>query len=290
MFPRVSLLLRQSESQSLAGQVAVVDRSAGNVYNHRMRKYILSLGFLLGFLCAGNPAQKQSSDFNVRDVTVELRSGVKIIGTMMRPRIKNNYTFVLLHGLGSDRNEWRGCAKTLHALGYGVFLYDARGHGQSIKDGGGNTISYKTFSPFDRNSQWQLMVDDLDEILQYLKDFEAVNGNRFVLCGASLGANVALTCASRRKDIQGLILLSPGMDYAGIAAEYPMRFCPSIPLAIAASKGDSYAFQSAERLASFKPDNKQIVSYWLDGREHGVNMFKQGLGAQLFPWITGTFK
>ena len=179
-------------------------------------------------------------------------------GDLYEPKDSTKLSFVFLHGLGSNRHEWRDFAEKLHTLGYGVFIYDARGHGESITDSDGNKIDYKTFPKWGKNSPWKLMVDDLDEVLAYLENIEGLDKDRFVLGGASLGANVALTCASRKKNIRGLMLLSPGLNYAGVETEYLMRFCRAPAIAIAASTGDTYAYQSSEKLESFIRNKRKI--------------------------------
>ncbi|MFH1379545.1 MAG: alpha/beta fold hydrolase, partial [bacterium] len=175
-----------------------------------------------------------------KKLTITLKSGINIVGTLYEPREVTSLNFVLLHGLGSTRHEWTGFAEKLHTMGYGVFMYDARGHGESVLCENGTEINYKSFTRWGKTSPWMLMIDDLDEILIYLEKLVGLDPKRFVLGGASLGANVALNCASRKKDLRGLILLSPGLDYAGVTTEYPMRFCKVPAIAIAASPGDAY--------------------------------------------------
>lgn len=220
-----------------------------------------------------------------KELTIKLKNGINIVGTLFEPRSSTNLTFVLLHGLGSTRHEWMSFAERLHTLGYGVYIYDARGHGDSTADENGNKINYETFPKWGKNSHWKLMVDDLDEILLYLEKLVGLDPKRFVLGGASLGANVALNNASRRKNIRGLILLSPGLDYAGVTTEYPMRFCRVPAIAIAASPGDVYAYESSKKLVEFKNKSKKVSFFEVSGSEHGVNLFKMGFDAELLDWI-----
>ncbi|MBD3271616.1 MAG: alpha/beta fold hydrolase [Elusimicrobia bacterium] len=225
-----------------------------------------------------------------KDVSIKLKSGIIIKGTFWEPKDPSKHTLVLLHGLGSNRGEWKDFAERVNRLGFGVFTYDSRGHGESTLDDDGNKIDYTTFPKWGKKTPWNLMVDDLDEILVYLENLEGCDKNKFILGGASLGANVALTCASRKKNIAGLILLSPGLDYAGVTTEYPMRFCKVKPIFIAAAQGDVYAYTSSQKLVSFKPNKKHITEAYLPTNEHGVTMFRSGLDADLFDWLTQKIK
>ena len=64
-----------------------------------------------------------------RDVHFEAADGVRLSGWYVPSR--NGDAVVLLHGAGSTRSAVLEHARVLADLGYGVLLYDARGHGRS---------------------------------------------------------------------------------------------------------------------------------------------------------------
>ena len=58
---------------------------------------------------------------------------------------------------------------------------------------------------------------------------------RLVLCGASIGANLSLKAAAEGLRPAGIVLLSPGLSYAGIEAGAYLEESGAIPLLLAAS-------------------------------------------------------
>lgn len=97
---------------------------------------------------------------------------------------------VLLHGHGSNRRQMLARARLLHAQGYAVLLYDARGHGES----GGERISIGWFEK-----------RDLLGALDYLRG----RGFReFGLIGLSQGGATIALAASELRDIKWVTLES----------------------------------------------------------------------------------
>lgn len=113
--------------------------------------------------------------------------------------------FVLLHGLGAGRGEWKRFRSTLSARGYGSLALDARGHGGSGGPG------YRTFRS---SAAWIRIERDLEAAFAYLGR-KNIADERIILIGASIGANLALRASVRRSSSPFVVLLSPGYDYRG---------------------------------------------------------------------------
>jgi pimeloyl-ACP methyl ester carboxylesterase len=99
-----------------------------------------------------------------------------------------------LHGLTATRRYVLMGSRVLERSGYRVILYDARGHGTSDPPPNGD-YSYSS------------LADDL------LKLFDALELDRAVLVGASMGAHTALRFALDNPDrVAALALITPGYD------------------------------------------------------------------------------
>ncbi|HCC47383.1 MAG TPA: hypothetical protein DEQ38_04610 [Elusimicrobia bacterium] len=173
--------------------------------------------------------------------------------------------FINTHGLGSDKNEWGSFQKALGERGYGWLSLDLRGHGGSGTCGG-KKADYRNFSKAD----WANASRDLEAAAAWLKK-KGVPAKRLVFCGASIGANLSVK-AARAAGPAAVILLSPGLDYAGLK---PEKYFPggAYRVLIAAAQDDPYAWQSA--LPLFKAARAGHAAATLDGISgHGVNMFK----------------
>ena len=195
---------------------------------------------------------------------------------------RGKLVFVNIHGLGSNRGEWGDFEKVLKARKAGWLSLDLRGHGQSLECAG-TKADYKAFGPAD----WTAAAKDIAAAVGWLKK-RKIPASGTVLCGASVGANLALKAAIDYSfKPAAVIMLSPGFVYAGVAIEeYFLRPLP-FPLLLAASPDDPYAWQSSMRLfeeARENSDQKLKVTFRQGVSGHGVNMFS-GAGAPLMEGI-----
>ncbi|MDD2805153.1 MAG: alpha/beta fold hydrolase [Elusimicrobiales bacterium] len=174
--------------------------------------------------------------------------------------------FVNVHGLGSDKNEWGGFQKDLAARGYGWLSIDLRGHGGS-RSCGGKKADYRTFTKAD----WAAASRDIEAAAGWLKKKKI---SKMVFCGASVGANLALKAAAEGTvKPAAVVLLSPGLDYAGVKPEFYLAKAPK-RLLFAAAEDDPYAWQSAAALSRLAARSGLSASAVDGGSGHGVNMFK----------------
>ncbi len=107
---------------------------------------------------------------------------------------------VLLHGLGNEAHLWDDFVPSV-APHYRVLALDQRGHGDSDWDPEGR---------YDADA----MTDDLEAVL------EALEIDRFVLLGFSMGGRVAMTFAGRHPErLAGLVIadIGPEVDARGVA-------------------------------------------------------------------------
>lgn len=215
--------------------------------------------------------------------------GVQLVGSFRAPKGKRNL-WILLHGLGSNRGEWEEFAKAVAEKGDGVLAFDLRGHGESTHNPAGreplNFQNWKTAGP---GSPWEAMVGDVETAVAFMHKTYGFEENRIGLGGASLGANLALAYGAKNPKLIGVLLLSPGMDYAGIRTEKPFATYGSRPLFLAASPGDEYAFMTVQTLAKQRGDSGLQVAAGPTA-EHGVNMFKDPAFTQRVLAWTQTLK
>ncbi len=207
--------------------------------------------------------------------------GIQMAGLYHSSRLPTHYTWILLHGLGSGKEEWDSFAQQLGIQGEGVFIYDLRGHGSSTQSTSGQKVSYRNWQTAE---PWAAMPGDLGSAVSMLHSRYQIPVKRIAVGGASLGANVALVYASRQPRVPALVLLSPGLEYAGIASEAPFKAFAQRPVFMAASPGDAYAFSSVRQLAGWRTDAACRVAEG-PGGAHGVNMFQGSFTQQVLEWM-----
>jgi len=136
-----------------------------------------------------NDGSSTNNNNNVQTVNFLTDDGVSIIGSYYSPlKVVSNAssysttpTVILLHMLGRDRSTWNTFASTLSQKeAYAVLSIDLRGHGESVKQNNGNTISFQSFSPDDYNK----MVLDVKAAKQFLITNKNANPNNISIIGA----------------------------------------------------------------------------------------------------------
>lgn len=191
-----------------------------------------------------------------------------------------SFVFINAHGLGSDRHEWGLFQAALKERGYGWLSLDLRGHGAS-KACGGKPADYRKFTRAD----WAAASRDIEAAAAWLKKKKTSN---IVFCGASVGANLALKAAAEGAvKPAAVILLSPGLDYAGVRPELYLAKAPK-RLLLAAAADDPYAWQSAAALSEMAGRNGLSAAAIDGGLGHGANMLKApGVTKKILDWVSG---
>jgi len=198
-------------------------------------------------------------------ITFETSDGWTLTGTFSPP--KGHLTFLFLHGVGSNRGEWGALAQRLAAEGFGILAYDARGHAES-QAFQGQKVSWRTFSSTGTDNEWNRMTLDVEAALSFLASW-GIQSSSVAFCGASVGANILLKAAARRKEIPMLVLLSPGINYRDVLTVNAIRLYGRRPILLVASGQDRYAHQSAQLLYNLAlPISGSEEALYLEAPEH----------------------
>lgn len=214
-------------------------------------------------------------------VQFKTRDGIPLHAFFSEPQA-GQPTVIMLHGLAAQKEEWLPLAQELRAAGLGVLAYDARGHGASSrsKNKDGSPNEYQHWGPPGPRSTWERMIDDVGTAVAFLQE-QKVDRDSIVLAGASLGANVALNYAVLARPVRGLVLLSPGLNYAEIKTEEVIGKV-SQPVLIVASEADPYSFSSSKTLKK----KARNAALWTNVKAgHGAQMFDAALLKRLVQWI-----
>lgn len=201
--------------------------------------------------------------------TVAAEDGLQITGDLYTPTSDQPLpAIVTTHMLSTDRTVWGSFPEELAKACYVVFNIDMRGHGET----GGEV-------------NWQLAQQDMQQVLQALSELDAVAEDHLALIGASIGANVALNAGADNPAVNTVVLLSPGLDYAGVTTVDALQRYGERPLLIVASDEDSYAADSSRQLADTAVGEVDLVMY--SGAGHGTAMFNSepGLQQTILDWL-----
>ncbi|HYM66981.1 MAG TPA: alpha/beta fold hydrolase, partial [Patescibacteria group bacterium] len=148
-----------------------------------------------------------------RDVSFKTADGLTLRGLWI-PGTEHR-TIVMVHGLGSDREEPLNKAGYLHAAGYNLLVFDLRGRGQS--DGSGTTMGYR----------------EPEDVRSAVAEARTLDPGPIALFGYSLGAAVAIEEAAVNPYVSAVVEDS-GFSSAGDVFMARFRTITHLPDAWAA--------------------------------------------------------
>jgi pimeloyl-ACP methyl ester carboxylesterase len=255
-----------------------------SLFSHNNITYLVDTTYAQSLTKIGEGAVGQKVSFLTDD-------GVMIVGTYYAP-VSSHQTanaIILLHMFGRDRNDWNAFAYNLSNItnGYAVLSIDLRGHGESINQDG-KTISFQSFTPTDFNK----MVLDVKAAKHFLVTHKNISPNNITIVGASVGANVALKYAASDPSVKAVVLLSPGLNYKGIATSAAVTEYKN-PIYIAAAGKDPIAGSDPQVLCSMINCGNHLKTYH-DSSSHGTYMFldkslNPPLNKLVISWLDATF-
>ena len=152
------------------------------------------------------------ADLNVdyRDVEFRTNDGVRLSGWYIPS--SNRATVVMMHGAGSTRSSVLDHAVVLARDGYGVLLFDARGHGRSD----GRAMDFGWFGDL-----------DVAAAVSFLERQPDVDVTRIAAVGMSMGAEEAIGAAASDSRIRAVVAEGAtnrmSADRAWLSDEYGWR-------------------------------------------------------------------
>ncbi len=154
----------------------------------------------------------QNKGYEVVDINVKNKNGQNIYGVIYKPKKGGKVPVVIYsHGLGATYRAGSDYAKELVKYGIATVCFDFRGGSTRSKSDGLTTeMSFLT------------EMDDLETIIDYVKQLDYIDTENIILAGSSQGGAVSALVSSRHQDesssirpygdIKGLILLYPALS------------------------------------------------------------------------------
>jgi len=243
-------------------------------------KYILAILFislLLSCSRKSNPPQEVVASTLTDD-------GYSITTTLYVPKEKKTPGIILVHRYGGNRSLWKQAASHLQQQGVLAIALDLRGHGESdLKNG--NCVNYRQLP----EEGWLDALEDIRISKKVLLE-QGADSENIAIAGEGLGATLALYYALEDPDIQGIIMISPGLELNGITTEDAIQRLDDCPTLLIASEGDAYAATSATALNQAAPVFSELRTW--SGSAHGVDIFVSHPEATGFmmEWLDTTLK
>lgn len=187
---------------------------------------------------------------------------------------------LMLHMMPATKESWRIFSEKLNTAGFQTLAIDLRGHGESE----GGPQGYKRFS----DAEHQASIHDAEAGIQFLK---SKSPSKIFIAGASIGANLALQYAVEHPEVNGIVLLSPGLDYRGIKTEPLVGKLPKNQgVYFAASADDSYSADTVKKLFDMTPTGVKKELKMFERAGHGTTIFEKepAFMDELVSWLLTT--
>ncbi|MCK6462981.1 MAG: alpha/beta hydrolase [Candidatus Pacebacteria bacterium] len=190
---------------------------------------------------------------------------------------------ILTHMMPATKDSWKDFARKLNMSGFHCLAIDLRGHGESQEGPSG----FKNYN----DQQHQASIMDIEAAAEFLVN-AGMPLKKIALGGASIGANLSLQFQSEQNEIKASFLLSPGLDYRGVATERLAKKLNEDQAVFLAAGGenDEYSTETAAKLFSLvKTENKKLKI--LKNAGHGTDMFKEdlSLAEEIGDWLKGIY-
>ena len=160
---------------------------------------------------------------------------------------KDAPTLVLIHSQKSDLNEWKLWFDYLKRYGYGYIAMDLRGHGNSFVTPSGSTTTYTAFAISGPNNEYNKMIRDVEAALAYLST-NSVTGDKIILAGSILGANLAIKAAAIHPEISMTAAFSPVLNVNDVLSVNPLRAYGKRPLLLVAGANRAKQYKELQLL------------------------------------------
>ncbi|MBU1032348.1 MAG: alpha/beta fold hydrolase [Patescibacteria group bacterium] len=190
---------------------------------------------------------------------------------------------ILLHMMPTNKESWAKFQAILAKRGLASLAIDLRGHGESNIGQDGGKIDYKRFSDAEHQSSLFDVIGAFDWLKR--REFET---ERIAVCGASIGANLAVQFLLEEPRVAGAALLSPGKAYHGInVIEDIVDVLPEQSVWIAASEGDDQASFDDSKAAFEAASSLKKEFVPLKNVGHGTKILeaKPELAESLADWL-----
>lgn len=255
-----------------------------------MKKFLPIIILLVLFLLNTPFAQAKTKAFQYT-----AKDGFNITGTIYTPIMphgKKAPIVILLHAIGSNKNDWKGLPDLICAKGYACLAIDQRGHGQSIYTAKLKQRSWMYFT----NSDYAKYPQDIVCAVDALKATQSktIDTNRIILVGNNIGANAAVIAAAKLNKkapvVKSLVLISPRLTIKTLFIPIEMVNFGAHPVLIFDNKNVKLGVQNAMEIKKYAQGN--CVVKLLNANGMGASLYRStpSIKTDTLNWIVQIFK
>ncbi|KAF0127407.1 MAG: putative lysophospholipase [Elusimicrobia bacterium] len=234
------------------------------------------------FLAAPSRAQEPRAG---EAVTFQAADGWTIHADYLPPA-EGAPVVLLLHSHRSSSAEWKTFQAQLKRYGYGWLAPDMRGHGRTVTDPTGSTVTWKSFRHSGSDNEYNKMIRDVDGALVFLST-RAITTDRVIMAGSILGANLAIKTAAIYKEIPKVVAVSPVLNVNDVLVVNPLRAYgrkPLLMLAGANRERQFKEFQLLNDIAKLSCGAENVITL-VEARGFGAELINRYSARRILDWL-----
>lgn len=202
------------------------------------------------------------------------------------PPAEGSPVVLLLHSHKSSSSEWKSFQSQLKRHGYGYLAPDMRGHGRSVVDPSGSTVTWRNFRYSGSDNEFNKMIRDVDGALVFLST-RSVPMENVVIAGSVLGANLGIKTAAIYKEIPKVVAISPVLNVNDVLVVNPLRAYgrkPLLMLAGANRERQFKEFQLLNDIAKLSCGADNVVTL-VEARGFGPDLINRYSTRRILDWL-----
>lgn len=197
-------------------------------------------------------------------------------------------TFVLLHGTGQRKEDWKRLAVPLARAGYGYLAVDLRGHGESRVSPSGEAITWKKLRVVKGINDYAEMARDVEAAAGWLAG-QGVPEDTIGFIGAEVGGSLAIKHAAVRAKVPMVVVLSPRLAWQDIPIINAVRAYKNRPLLLVHSEADKQSSKETPLIYQFAKmaAGERNATLIVVPQERGTRLFRaqRNLAQRVVYWL-----
>ncbi len=252
-----------------------------------MKKFIIALFFVIA-LSAPSFASTKGFEFTAKD-------GFNMTGNIYLPKVtakgKKVPIVILLHAIGSSKENWDNLPNMILEKGYACLALDLRGHGQSTLSKSLKQRSWMYFTTKDYAKYPSDVLFAIDAIkAEYSKKIDT---NRIIFVGNNIGASTSVLAASKLNrcgsPVKSIVMISPKITIKNLFMPIELVHFGNHPILIFTNKNIISGYNEAleiKKYAQGKCDLKALNSSGM-----GASLYKStpSIKTDTLNWIVSVF-
>ena len=240
----------------------------------------------LDYLNEHGPAHSPVTLPGMEPATIYLPgSGFPFFNQFPKPVAERPPAVVLVHGFTADRQTMSALARRIAQNGYAVLAIDVSGHGENrnpFKGEGFNSGALRS---------------DIKNAVDFLREYDQVDGSRIVVIGHSMGAGAALDYAEHDPNLKGAVMISGGWwlgperprNALFIFAEHdPVEAIQDTSSALVAHVAGVPKIELGKLYGNFA-DGSAVEAVRVPGVDHARIIFSPDAATTIVKWLDDAF-